>query len=272
MSGQTRYFRPAPRGVIQRTVSPGGQSRPQIPISHGDLTASLQQMAEFGAFLQEIHKKFLEESAKTNGNLEKIKQGPPGARGVPGMPGQTYTMEHIVQEVMRMVRLPKDGKPADENKIAKRVLGQVQKLMPKFDKEDVLQETLSRIVTGKIIKPEHIDGLLQTLRSHQEQIRSKGAYIHGGGDSVLAGTNVTITKVGSRKVISASSAGITIIAVAGTKDDSNVTFTAASEPKLLNINGAFYQKTGGTYTWSYAAGTITLNIAIGTGGAIFGMT
>lgn len=65
---------------------------------------------------------------------------------------------------------------------------------------------------------------------------------------------------------------ITIVAVSGTINDSNVTFTSATEPTVLVINGLVYQKTGGSITWSYLAGTITLSSPIGTGGSIFGLS
>jgi len=68
-----------------------------------------------------------------------------------------------------------------------------------------------------------------------------------------------------------SGGGLSIIAVTGTINDSNVTFTSATLPTLLNINGAFYQQTGGSITWSRTGTTITLSSAVGTGGSIFGI-
>lgn len=69
----------------------------------------------------------------------------------------------------------------------------------------------------------------------------------------------------------ASSSGVSVIAVTGTVDDSNETFTATSQPTLLNINGTFYQQTGGAITWTYSGGTITLSSPVGIGGQIFGI-
>ena len=64
--------------------------------------------------------------------------------------------------------------------------------------------------------------------------------------------------------------GLTKIVVNGTRNDSNVTFTSATEPTYLVINGMWYESTGGAITWSWSAGTITLSSAVGTGGAIWG--
>lgn len=76
---------------------------------------------------------------------------------------------------------------------------------------------------------------------------------------------------GALVVTTSGGSGITIIAVTGVIDDSNVTFTAASEPTVLVINGGVYQKTGGAITWTYLAGTITLSSPVGVGGSIFGI-
>lgn len=93
-------------------------------------------------------------------------------------------------------------------------------------------------------------------------IRNAASFIYGG------------TKYGMHEMMhggASASNGLTIITITGTVDDSNVTFTATTQPTLLNINGAFYQNTGGAITWTYVAGTITLSIPVGTGGQIYGL-
>ncbi len=96
---------------------------------------------------------------------------------------------------------------------------------------------------------------------------------HGGGlSSVIHDTSLTGSgTVDSPLSVVATPTGITIIAVAGTIDDSNMSFTSASQPTLLVINGMIYQKTAGAITWTYVAGTITLSIPVGTSGSIFGL-
>ncbi len=61
------------------------------------------------------------------------------------------------------------------------------------------------------------------------------------------------------------------ISISGTINNSNLTFTAASQPTYLAINGVLYQPTGGDYIWVYSSGTITLNQPVGLGGSIFGI-
>lgn len=62
-----------------------------------------------------------------------------------------------------------------------------------------------------------------------------------------------------------------VITVSGTIDDSNTSFTAAVQPSVLVINGSTYRTTGGAITWTYLAGTITLSVAVGLNGSIFGL-
>lgn len=74
-----------------------------------------------------------------------------------------------------------------------------------------------------------------------------------------------------RVLVDLSGRGITLLPATGSIDDSNVNFTFTSQPTVLVINGATYQQTGGTITWTWLAGTATLSSPVGTGGSIFGM-
>lgn len=80
-----------------------------------------------------------------------------------------------------------------------------------------------------------------------------------------------VDSITGRVLVDSSGGGFSIITVSGTINDVNVTFTSASQPTLLFINGSAYQTTGGSITWSYLAGTITISSPIGTGGSIFGV-
>lgn len=77
--------------------------------------------------------------------------------------------------------------------------------------------------------------------------------------------------VGGITTSTSTGGGFEIITVSGTIDNSNVTFSAATEPTALSINGPIYQQTGGAYTWTYVGTTITLNQPVGEGGTIFGI-
>lgn len=81
----------------------------------------------------------------------------------------------------------------------------------------------------------------------------------------------TTSRVSTLESNPSTGGGVSNITITGTIDDSNVTFTSASQPTYLVINGATYSSTGGAITWSYLAGTITLSSPVGTGGSIFGL-
>ena len=112
--------------------------------------------------------------------------------------------------------------------------------------------------TGKVIarKLETLEGVerldyyaLKNLPSIPKKLKG-GGKLGGGGGSGGLGTILTAT---------------------GTIDDSNVTFTFTQLPSILIINGGMYQQTGGSITWTYLAGTVTLSVAVGVNGAIFGL-
>ncbi len=133
-----------------------------------------------------------------------------------------------------------------------------------FTKEDIdalKEEMLSSDHITEVIKA--MQKLPEANRLDVSGIRNFQSFIYGGQKY---GVHELMHGAGA-----SSSSGITIIAVTGTIDDSNVTFAATAEPTLLNINGAFYDKTGGAITWTYVVGVITLSSPIGTGGAIFGI-
>lgn len=91
--------------------------------------------------------------------------------------------------------------------------------------------------------------------------------------STIDFTGATVTNGGGGTAdVTITGSGITLVTVTGTIDDSNVTFSSATLPTVLVINGAVYRQTGGAITWSRSGTTITLSVPVGTGGSIFGMS
>jgi len=70
---------------------------------------------------------------------------------------------------------------------------------------------------------------------------------------------------------SGGGSSLTTLTVTGTIDDSNVTFTVATEPEVVVINGFSYNGTTGSITWTWVAGTLTLSQPVGTGGDIYAL-
>lgn len=148
----------------------------------------------------------------------------------------------------------------------------VQSVLEKLPKSEqiTLESLLNQIHAADApIKISAIKGLDKMLRDVQ---RNSGKMIHGGGMTLAAGVGQTLTRnQNGTWTLSGGAASLTPIAITGVINDSNMSFTAPSQPTLLNINGAFYQQTGGAITWTYVLGTITLSIPVGVGGSIFGI-
>lgn len=194
--------------------------------------------------------------------------------------------EHATIAETALARVPKgdpgtpgiDGKDADEETIVQRVLDQIEISLPEaVDYDRITKEVVAQVIAEvaaqslkKKVSIADIPGLEDRLRRVTNMARD--GFVRGGGDTVAAGTNVTITSSGGVKTISSTGgSGFSILTATGTVDDSNVTFTFISQPTLLCINGAFYQSSGGAITWSYVTGTVTLSSPVGTGGSIFGI-
>lgn len=228
------------------------QRKPAPPAQFGDLSAQFARFLKAFEEMQKMHSEMMLAKDKTHQLIGAIKVGPPGLQGPPGRHAQAPSVQEIAAEVLRQLPKPRDGKsiPGEKGKDGKSV-----------SVEEIMNELFSpdRMDLQKIIDM-RLDPHVQNLRR---------LVMRGGGDTVAAGSGVSISQSGGVKTISTSS--LAVITITGTVNDSNKTFTAASQPTLLNINGAFYQQTGGAYTWTYVAGTITLSQPIGTGGQIFGI-
>lgn len=175
--------------------------------------------------------------------------GPRGPQGEKGDRGDMPTVDErsIAEKVAAMIRTPEDGKDAI------------------IDYDKIKEEVFSALKKDKKLKPEDIDGWEQTIGP----IRSLAAGFRGGGDTVTAGSNITITtNANGQKVIAAAGASLSIITVTGTVDDSNTSFTAASAPTVVVVNGASYINGAGV---TIVGTAITLDNPVGTGGSIYAL-
>lgn len=161
-------------------------------------------------------------------------QGETGQDGSDGKDGETHALEVIVEALRPYIPTPLQGEKGKD---------------AQFDKE--------------AFKKEMVDFLRETKPLDISHIKNAQTFIKDG-------VKYKIEEL-MRGAGGGTSGGLTIIPVTGTVDDSNMTFAATSQPTLLNINGAFYQNSGGAITWSYATGVITLSSPVGAGGQIYGL-
>lgn len=164
-------------------------------------------------------------------------------------PQEAVNYDKVAKKAAALLPKPKDGKDADHAKIVETVI--------------------EALTTGKKkIKVEHIEGFKEGLEQTIAPIRSLAAGFRGGGDTVEAGSNITITNINGKKRISGTSGGISKLTATGTVDNSNKTFTFASTPQIVVVNGASYIDGFGV---SISGTTATLDNPVGTGGSIFGL-
>ncbi len=204
--------------------------------------------------------------------------------------GHTPTKEDILALILPLIPEAKHGStPSDEH-----LLGLIQPLIPKIeDKKLVIgdnhiekiaklvskkmkpqgvakvepmdhAEILEKLIKEKKLKPEHVEGLSQTISALQTQMR-KG-YLHGGGDTVAAGSGIIITVDGNgKKTISApNSPGTAVYEEIPT--GSGTVFTLAHTPiagTLRVYRGGARQRLGDDYTIATNNLTLSISLAVG---------
>lgn len=223
--------------------------------------------------------KILEETTKQA--LAIIKE-----RATPGKNAEPIDQEEIVQKLKAHIpeavnvnqikedilsKIPK----TDEKKLLKRFLKAIPQnkaslkvIQESFttDPMSVIEKIMELAKEGKFkLKKENIDGLEQTLASFNSQL-GKG-YLHGGGTTVVAGTNITLVKnPDGTTTINASGGGFTLLNTASTVDGSNQSFvfsTATAQPSLVVVDGAQLTAVDnkGVTQWSWNPGTKTVTLS-----------
>lgn len=187
--------------------------------------------------------------------------GRPGKDGKDGRDGKDaiIDIDSLVSKVLSRIKSPKDGKDAVINEDA------------------LITRLIEKIKEGEVISMDSISGLRNELSSYRNQLAGKhygkNTWARGGGDTIAAGTNVTITvDEQGNKVISAQggSAGApikteTVVATAGSAPNSvDIDLTQLSEPwqtvELVIRNGVIQNQN----KWSIAGDVLTLTGAIPT--------
>jgi hypothetical protein len=161
----------------------------------------------------------------------------------------------------------KDAPPVDEKALASRVSGEVlqkvQKESKDFEKkvQDEIQNIRSvRMVGGARGIQLFVDGSKQGLVNSL---------------NLVAGSNVTLSynRASGRQDITISATGggsgaFSVIAVSGTINDTNTSFTAASTPVLVVVNGNAYRHGAGV---TISGTSITLDNPVGAGGDVYAL-
>ena len=185
-----------------------------------------EKTEEVEGVIEEANKNYKENTSKLDQKLlefeesaTQILQGIHNIATIKGRDGKDADEEKIVENVVSKLpskeeiikKLPK----IDEDALAKRVIEKIPQnkaslkvIQEKFETDpmSVIDKILA-MPEGKFkLKSSHIEGLEQTISAFRNQIATKG-YLHGGGDTVAAGTNITITKNSAGEKVIASTGG-----------------------------------------------------------------
>ena len=149
------------------------------------------------------------------------------------------------EEIASLVKIPqpKEPKEIDVDFIVKEVL----KLIPKTDVPEI-KDIIKEIKTKKLIEMRDIKNMPLNMGDMRW---------HGGGDTVSAGTNITITTVNGKKVINATGSGGSgyQVPLSGGLTGTN---TWATAPNVIVVDGVPMQKTrtDGTPNWTGTTTTV----------------
>ena len=120
--------------------------------------------------------------------------------------------------------LSKIPKEVDEDKLVKKVLKAIPEnkaslkiIQEKFeiDPMSVIDKILKMGKKFKL-KPENIEGLDQTISTFKNQLKPGVGYLHGGGDTVTAGDNITLVRTSDGKTQINATGGVEWGAITGT--------------------------------------------------------
>lgn len=181
--------------------------------------------------------------------------------------------EKLTQEIL--AKVPK-VKPTDEEALTQRILKALPKnkaslkiIQESFEVDPMsVIEKIMALPKGKFkLKTEHIDGLEQTMNAFRSQL-GRG-YLHGGGTTVAAGTNITLVKNanGTTTINASGGGGFIILNTASTVDGSNQTFvfsTATAQPTFIVSDGVYFTAldNNGNTQWSWNSGTKTVTLTV----------
>ncbi len=274
------------------------------PFAIKELEAAMSRdklMMRIMADLLKIHNKFVQKVEDLDDIIKK-KVGPKGERGEPGksiqgeqgingrqgpkgetpIKGVDYftasEIKEIVSSVFSMVKVengytPKKGKDYFTESEKKEFITSITKLIEVPKPKNIDIGEIIEKVRGKI-KTQDIIGFNEIIEMLRRQIDASKTW-RGGGDTVAAGTNITITTDSNgNKVISSSGGGSSINfsdseTPSGTINGVNTSFTLANTPdpalslilsrnRSIQIQGVDYTLSGNTITTTTApaGGTI----------------
>lgn len=187
----------------------------------------------------------------------QIKETSKGDRGFPGAPGKDGSTP---------VRGVDYWTKEDQQKILREIEGYVAQ----FDKAPTLKEVIDEIKKHPIEYKE-IKNVPDLTDMHKLIEFFKRGGFRGGGDTVAAGTNISITTTNGIKTISSSVTTVGFQVPTGTVNGVNQTFVFAQAPNVIVVDDGRPMRqisSDGTVNWT---GTTTVVMTIAPNFDIYGL-
>lgn len=187
----------------------------------------------------------------------EAQKGRDGRDGEDGKDGKDADEEKIVEAVI--ARMP-NPPIIDEKDLVTKILkklptkkGDLKIIQEQTDPMSVIEKILALAEEGKFkIKTSHIDGLENSVKAFWA--RYPKGYLHGGGDTVVAGTNISITTNSSGQKVIAS----TLPVLAGVTSLNGIT----GDITLVAGSGISLSPSGNTITISAAGGGTVTSVSV----------
>jgi hypothetical protein len=207
---------------------------------------------------------------------DKGEQGEPGdfVAGDPGEKGDPPSKQELLSLIKPLIPSPVPGPKGDEGKPGKNpdpteVMRLVLTKLPLFkgtpETPEIDVAEIISAITKKKLSISSIEGLRELLSSLQGRV--SGAYLHGGGDTVKAGTNITLTRNadGTTTITAAGGGGFSTLTATETPNGSRTAFTfaaAVAQPTYLVVDNVWMKAVSkaGTVNWTWAGTTATLSV------------
>lgn len=201
-------------------------------------------------------------------------------KAIAGKNADPVDEDSIVEKVVKRLPAPKPEKvkPVDEVKLAARVRSLIPTQEPTpIDHEKLAGLILDGIKKGKMLKMEHIDGLDNSLKVMNSQlagkIYGKDTWARGGGDTVTAGSGVTITNTsdGTKRISAPGGAATQSTDLSSQCNGTNKVFTIPAFTSIISLIGSdapiIYRP-----TTDYTAAGTTLTLGAGVNAPSSGAT
>ena len=268
-----------------------GLTREEFVVAFQEVIKFVEKLSKTNsAEFESLHKAFdiLSAKVKEDAGLDLADVRKECQKMMDSMMKENTSTMNFLRDKVRSLKSGKDGEDGVSpsiSDIVPAVLAQIPE-----DPEETPQETRDKLESlqgDERLDKTAVKGIEQIEEKiSQIELRpanvggAKGIGLYIGGSkklltaqqiNLIAGTGITISYASASgrndiTITATGTASLTPIAVTGTIDDSNVSFTAASAPNLVIVNGASYRNGHGC---TIVGTAITLDNPVGVGGDIY---